>query len=86
MSSRKRSHSVVEENRIECPFKIIYPGPLNRKRDEERSVPIQVSPFSPIGKFKSHHTMDLHYAIEPSERWLAMPRYKSFVCTYPSAP
>jgi hypothetical protein len=90
----------VEENRAECPFNVTYPGPptkadrerhknKKRKRDgpapeEEKRVPIQISPFSPVGKFKSHDTMDLHYTIEPSKRWLDMTRYNSFVRTYPS--
>ncbi|KAI5466651.1 hypothetical protein BGZ63DRAFT_344797 [Mariannaea sp. PMI_226] len=93
MSSRKRSRSVVEENRAECPFTVTYPGPpsraererhKNKKRkregqEEEKRVPIQISPFEPTGKFKSHDTMDLHYTIEPTKRWLDMTRYNSFV-------
>ncbi|RKL20550.1 hypothetical protein BFJ72_g15023 [Fusarium proliferatum] len=93
MSNRKRSRSVGEENRAECPFTISYaPGPSaaqherhkNKKRkrdgqDDDKRVQIQISPFSPTGSFKTHDTMDLYYAVEPGERWQDMKRYNSFV-------
>lgn len=91
MSSRKRSRSVVEENRAECPFTVTYPSaraeqekPKTKKRkrdgsDEEKKPQFQISPFSPTGGFKTHETMDLHYTVEPRKRWQDMTRYNSFV-------
>ncbi|EXM14117.1 Bromo adjacent homology (BAH) domain [Fusarium oxysporum f. sp. vasinfectum] len=93
MSNRKRSRSVGEENRAECPFTISYAsGPSaaqqerhkNKKRkrdgqDDDKRVQIQISPFSPTGSFKTHDTMDLYYTVEPGERWQDMTRYNSFV-------
>lgn len=94
MSNRKRSRSIAEENRAECPFTISYAnGPSraeqerhkNKKRkrgegqDDDKRVQIQISPFSPTGRFKTHDTMDLYYTVEPSKRWQDMTRYNSFV-------
>ncbi|QKD57457.1 uncharacterized protein FOBCDRAFT_277091 [Fusarium oxysporum Fo47] len=93
MSNRKRSRSVGEENRAECPFTISYaPDPSradqerhkNKKRkrdcqDDDKRVQIQISPFSPTGSFKTHDTMDLYYTVEPGKRWQDMTRYNSFV-------
>ncbi|EEU48417.1 uncharacterized protein NECHADRAFT_74541 [Fusarium vanettenii 77-13-4] len=94
MSNRKRSRSIAEENRAECPFTIGYAnGPSraeqerhkNKKRkrgegqDDDKRVQIQISPFSPTGSFKTHDTMDLYYTVEPSKRWQDMTRYNSFV-------
>jgi hypothetical protein len=48
---------------------------------EERKKPhIQISPFEPAGKFRTHETMDMHYLVEPRKKWLDMTRYNSFVC------
>ncbi|KAG7421694.1 hypothetical protein DER46DRAFT_48417 [Fusarium sp. MPI-SDFR-AT-0072] len=93
MSNRKRSRSVGEENRAECPFTITYAtGPAatqadrqkNKKRkrdgqDDDKRVQIQISPFSPTGNFKTHENMDLYYTVEPGKRWQDMTRYNSFV-------
>ncbi|KAF4464434.1 hypothetical protein FALBO_8727 [Fusarium albosuccineum] len=93
MSNRKRSRSVPEENRAECPFTVTYAnGPSraeqerhkNKKRkrdgqDDDKRVQIQISPFSPTGTFKTHDTMDLYYTVEPGKRWSDMTRYNSFV-------
>ncbi|EWZ28451.1 uncharacterized protein FOBCDRAFT_251731 [Fusarium oxysporum Fo47] len=93
MSNRKRSRSVREENRAECPFTISYAtGPSaaqqerhknkKRKRDgqnDDKRVQIQISPFFPTGSFKTHDTMDLYYTVEPGKRWQDMTRYNSFV-------
>lgn len=97
MSNRKRSRSVGEENRAECPFTITYAtGPAatqadrqkNKKRkrdgqDDDKRVQIQISPFSPTGNFKTHENMDLYYTVEPGKRWQDMTRYNSFVRKYP---
>lgn len=94
--SRKRSRSVVEENRAECPFVVTMAAPprgdkdsrpktKKQKRDgpgapeEEKKSQIQISPFAPAGKFKTHETMDCHYSVEPRKRWTDMTRYNSFV-------
>ncbi|KAG8359109.1 hypothetical protein FVEN_g3488 [Fusarium venenatum] len=93
MSNRKRSRSVGEENRAECPFTITYANNpsraeqerhKNKKRkrdgqDDDKRVQIQISPFSPTGTFKTHDTMDLYYTVEPGKRWQDMTRYNSFV-------
>ncbi|KAI6754220.1 hypothetical protein HG530_012734 [Fusarium avenaceum] len=93
MSNRKRSRSVGEENRAECPFTISYANSpsraeqerhKNKKRkrdgqDDDKRVQIQISPFSPTGSFKTHDTMDLYYTVEPGKRWQDMTRYNSFV-------
>ncbi|KAM5356195.1 hypothetical protein ACJ41O_002841 [Fusarium nematophilum] len=93
MSNRKRSRSIAEENRAECPFTISYSGgptradqdrqkTKKRKRDgqdDDKRVSIQISPFSPTGTFKTHDTMDLYYTVEPTKRWQDMTRYNSFV-------
>jgi hypothetical protein len=100
MSNRKRSRSVGEENRAECPFTISYaPDPSradqerhkNKKRkrdgqDDDKRVQIEISPFSPTGSFKTHDTMDQYYTVEPGKRWQDMTRYNSFVRKYPMNP
>ncbi|KAL3584887.1 hypothetical protein FPOAC2_14668 [Fusarium poae] len=93
MGNRKRLQSVVEENRAYCPFTISYAtGPSradqerhkNKKQkcehqDDDKRVQLQISPFSPTGRFKTHDTMDLHYMVEPRKQWQDMTRYNSFV-------
>ncbi|KAF4978058.1 hypothetical protein FZEAL_5523 [Fusarium zealandicum] len=94
MSNRKRSRSIAEENRAECPFTITYASSptraeqerhKNKKRkrdgqDDDKRVQIQISPFSPTGTFKTGpDTMDLYYTVEPGKRWQDMTRYNSFV-------
>ncbi len=60
------------------------PGAKKRKSevgDEERRKPhIQISPFEPAGKFRTHETMDMHYLVDPRKQWMDMTRYNSFVC------
>lgn len=48
--------------------------------EERRKPHIQISPFEPAGKFRTHETMDMHYLVEPRKKWLDMTRYNSFVC------
>ncbi|KAH7012730.1 uncharacterized protein B0I36DRAFT_256411 [Microdochium trichocladiopsis] len=81
------------ENVAECPFTVIHPDPdekemkTKRRRggSEDRPAPppkihLQVSPFSPIGKFNAKdNTMDRHYQIAPFAKWMNMTRYNSFV-------
>lgn len=91
--SRKRSRSIVEENRAECPFTVSMtvaprqdrdrPKTKKQKRDgqpeEEKKAQLQNSPFAPTGKFKTNETMDCYYSVEPRKRWTDMTRYNSFV-------
>ncbi|KAH9902303.1 hypothetical protein F4778DRAFT_781534 [Xylariomycetidae sp. FL2044] len=64
------------------------PKPKRRRQDSEASngaeqppkVLLQVSPFSPMGKFKDeNNTMDRHYLVQPNKEWTEMTRYNSFV-------
>lgn len=86
---------LAEESRAECPFaaRIVDPKEKEQKakkrrkqidaggseEDVTKKVLEQLSPFAPSGKFKSHETMDYHYAVEPAKRWSEMTRYNSFV-------
>ncbi|KAK4140301.1 uncharacterized protein C8A04DRAFT_32181 [Dichotomopilus funicola] len=93
-SARKRPRAEPEDNRAECPFsvKIVESRDRDQKKkkrrrtengDEEDSAgqrnSLQMSPFAPSGKFKTHETMDLHYQVDPLKRWTDMTRYNSFV-------
>lgn len=91
-AARKRPRTETEESRAECPFSIRLVDPREKERkkkkprrdiedgDEgDKKVLIQMSPFSPSGKFKTYETMDIHYAVEPAKRWSEMTRYNSFV-------
>jgi hypothetical protein len=100
MSNRKRSLSVGEDNCAKCPFAISYETghspaqqkrPKNKKRkydgqDENNWAQSQISPFKPMGSFKTHQSMDLKYTVEPRERWQKMSRYNSFIREYPMRP
>jgi hypothetical protein len=101
-SARKRPRVETEDNRAECPFsiKIVDPKDKEQKKKKRRrtdngedddantKVNLQMSPFAPSGKFKTHETMDLHYQVEPAKKWTDMTRYNSFVrkCKPPSLP
>lgn len=47
--------------------------------DASTKIKLQMSPFGPSGKFKTHKTMDLHYQVKPTRQWTDMTRYNSFV-------
>jgi len=91
MQARKRPRNESEDLRAECPFtvRIVDPnqkdaGKKKKRRrtegsEEGEKVLLQMSPFAPTGKFKTHETMDLHYQIEPAKQWSEMTRYNSFV-------
>ena len=95
-SARKRPRAEAEDNRAECPFtiKIVDNKEKEQKKKKRRrtdggedddvgqKVSLQMSPFSPCGKFRSHETMDLYYQVEPAKKWTDMTRYNSFVCEY----
>jgi hypothetical protein len=89
-SARKRPRREVEENRADCPFTVTIESEFSKKptkrrksgkdlAEPQRKVYHQLSPFSPIGKFKSYETLDIDYAVEPSAKWQEMTRYNSFV-------
>ncbi|KAM7206598.1 hypothetical protein V8F33_000241 [Rhypophila sp. PSN 637] len=91
-SARKRPRPENEDNRAECPFsiKIVDPKDKDQKKKKRRrtdggddedsqKVSLQMSPFSPCGKFKTYETMDLHYSVDPQKKWTDMTRYNSFV-------
>jgi hypothetical protein len=92
MSSRKRSRPPAEEIHADCPFTIDYvdspsrakQGRQKRKgnsckckdRNDAKRVQLQKFDFLCTSAFKA---MDVHYVVEPSDRWLNMTRYKNFV-------
>ncbi|KAK7745348.1 hypothetical protein SLS53_002844 [Cytospora paraplurivora] len=89
---RKRTREIDEASRAECPFSIRLVDPkdnkkkaIKRRRTEDEGEdgpsknPVQMSPFAPSGKFRTHETMDVHYMVEPLKRWSEMTRYNSFV-------
>jgi hypothetical protein len=93
-TGRKRPRADLEESQAECPFSVVHPDPnekekkAKRKRSEstedrpphQAKIPLQVSPFSPMGEFKDpNNTMDRHYQVQPFSRWMDMTRYNSFV-------
>lgn len=97
-AARKRPRdgrdAVDEANRAECPFTIRLVDPKERelkkkrrRKDEEEDpnpkIPVQMSPFAPTGKFKTHETMDIHFMVDPFKRWSEMTRYNSFVRMWP---
>lgn len=89
---RKRTRDIDEASRAECPFSIrlVDPKDKDQKKKKRRrteddgedgpsKTPVQMSPFAPSGKFRTHETMDVHYVVEPLKRWSEMTRYNSFV-------
>lgn len=92
-ASKKRPRE--DESRAECPFTVRIVDPKEKEQkakkrrkqidaggaeeDPVKKVLEQLSPFAPTGKFKSHETMDYHYAVEPTKKWSEMTRYNSFV-------
>lgn len=81
-----------ESHKAECPFSVRVVDPKEKEQkkkkrrrtdaDEEEISPkmsLQMSPFTPSGKFKTHETMDLYYQVEPAKKWAEMTRYNSFV-------
>lgn len=98
-AARKRPRDLDETSKAECPFNVRIVDPKEReqkkkkrRRDAEEpedgvpKIPVQLSPFAPTGKFKTHDNMDLHYQVEPTKRWQEMTRYNSFVCMCRVAP
>ena len=92
--SRKRPRPEPEtDNKAECPFTVQWFDPKDKKdqkkkkrrrteaeEDESASkLSLQLSPFAPSGKFRTHDTMDLYYQVNPQKKWTDMTRYNSFV-------
>ena len=98
-SARKRPRVEPEDNRAECPFsiKIVDPKDKEQKKKKRRRtdggeeddgaqrINMQLSPFTPSGKFKTFETLDIHYQVDPAKRWTDMTRYNSFVCKFDTA-
>jgi len=93
-STRKRPRSEAHENnRAELPFSIKIVDPKDKEQKKKRRrrtdsgedddsaerISLQMSPFTPLGKFKTHETMDIHYQVDPPKKWTDMTRYNSFV-------
>jgi hypothetical protein len=91
-STRKRPRAEPEDNRAEHPFTIKIVDPKDKKHKTRRRraengekyettqrINLQISPFVPCGKFKTHETMDLYYQVDPVKKWTDMARYNSFV-------
>ncbi|ORY66187.1 uncharacterized protein BCR38DRAFT_338987 [Pseudomassariella vexata] len=93
-TAKKRPRGDAEESQAECPFKVEHPSPGEKEKKQKKrrrqdsedqpqpspKMPLQVSPFSPTGKFKDpNNTMDRHYMVAPNPRWTDMTRYNSFV-------
>ncbi|TLD10340.1 hypothetical protein PgNI_06310 [Pyricularia grisea] len=94
-SKKRSRTDTVDDTRADCPFEARLVDPKEKelktqKRhkaggNEEEDVEAwrkrltQLSPFAPTGKFKTHETMDVPYAIEPAKKWMDMTRYNSFV-------
>jgi hypothetical protein len=93
-AARKRPRSDAEESLAECPFTVEHPNPNDKEKKAKKrrrqgsedsttqqpKLNLQVSPFSPTGKFKDpNNTMDRHFFVTPHAKWLEMTRYNSFV-------
>lgn len=92
-SARKRPRSeTTEDSRAECPFtiRVVDPKEKEQKKKKRRrtdgedddgaqKMSLQLSPFTPTGRFKTYETMDLYYQVDPPKRWTDMTRYNSFV-------
>lgn len=94
--SRKRRKVAIKGSRAECPFSAKIYDPKDEKKktkrrrtedgednDASQRTNLQLSPFSPIGKFKTNPNMDLYYQVEPPKKWTDMTRYNSFVRKLP---
>jgi hypothetical protein len=89
MTSRKRSRATADKIHAECPFTITYvdstPGAKQKQHrgkktiigiEKVKSIVQQVQ----IQQFKfPYPNVDIHYTIQPGEKWFYMTRYASFV-------
>ncbi|KAI1176195.1 hypothetical protein F4777DRAFT_597816 [Nemania sp. FL0916] len=91
MATARKRPRPDEDTQAECPFTVSHPDPnerdkkakRRRQESEDQAMPklsLQVSPFSPMGKFKDpNNNMDRYYQIHPYQKWMDMTRYNSFV-------
>ncbi|TGJ80380.1 hypothetical protein E0Z10_g8383 [Xylaria hypoxylon] len=91
MATARKRPRPDEDTQAECPFTVTHPDPnekdkkAKRRRQESEDqptpkIPLQASPFSPMGKFKDpNNTMDRYYQVHPHQKWMDMTRYNSFV-------
>lgn len=91
MATARKRPRAEEDTQAECPFTVTHPAPndkdkkAKRRRQESEDqpspkIPLQASPFSPMGKFKDpNNTMDRYYQVSPHQKWMDMTRYNSFV-------
>ena len=105
VSARRRHKAEPEGHPVELPFSIEIVDPKgkeqrNKKRrrtengeedDATQRIKLQISPFTPSGKFGTHTKMDVSYQICPRKEWISMPRYNCFIrkftyCYYTLSP
>ncbi|KAI0408869.1 hypothetical protein F4802DRAFT_299755 [Xylaria palmicola] len=91
MATARKRPRPDEDTQAECPFTVSHPDPnekdkkAKRRRQESEDqpapkIPLQASPFAPLGKFKdANNTMDRYYQVQPHQKWMDMTRYNSFV-------
>lgn len=85
--ARKFSTAADEKNYAYCPFKISKlveaPGdaPKHHAGIELQAIQgcMQISPFSPQGRFQTGQSMNLLYFVQPRKAWFSMTRYNSAV-------
>ncbi|GAP91657.2 putative ebs-bah-phd domain-containing protein [Rosellinia necatrix] len=91
MATARKRPRPDEDTQAECPFTVTHPDPnekdkkVKRRRQESEDqpapkIPLQASPFPPLGKFKDpNNNMDRYYQVHPHQKWMDMTRYNSFV-------
>ena len=91
-TARKKPRAEPEDNRAEHQFTIKIVDPKDKKQKKKRRltendeedgttqrINLQMSPFAPCGKFKTHETMNLYYQVDPAKKWTDMTKYNSFI-------
>jgi hypothetical protein len=94
MATARKRPRPDEDTQAECPFTVAHPNPHEKNKNAKRrrqhsedqptpKIPLQASPFAPLGKFKDpNNTMDRYYQVQPYQKWMDMTRYNSFVRAY----
>ncbi|OAA63225.1 ebs-bah-phd domain-containing protein [Akanthomyces lecanii RCEF 1005] len=85
--ARKFSGAAEEKKYAYCPFKISKlveapdDAPTHHAGIELQTIQgrIQISPFSPQGRFRTVQSMNLSYFVQPRKAWFSMTRYNSAV-------
>lgn len=77
----KRHRAADEESYASCPFEItrLLPAPVNDTEQGAHNGRVQISPFSPQGRFRTSQSMDLQYFVQPWKAWAAMGCYNKLV-------